>query len=125
MTNRFNTLGKKLSEATDDKHRVEISLEDMRHNLIEAQEERSVLGENLSEAQNQIEELMQLNTTGGSGGLARRQSLAPSLATFHTTTFKPYQRRWAPWRRLTRSRWRDSRSRPGRGWTSWGLLVRK
>ena len=110
LTNRFNTLGKKLSEATDDKHRVEISLEDMRHNLIEAQEERSVLGENLSEAQNQIEEPMQLNTTGGSGGLARRQSLAPSLATFHTTTFKPYQRRWAPWRRLTRSRWRDSRS---------------
>ena len=84
LTTRFNTLGKKLSEATDDKHRVEISLEDMRHNLIEAQEERSVLGENLSEAQNQIEELMQLNTTGGSGGLARRQSLAPSLATFHT-----------------------------------------
>ena len=63
-------------------------MEDMRHNLIEAQEERSVLGENLSEAQNQIEEPMQLNTTGGSGGLARRQSLAPSLATFHTTTFK-------------------------------------
>ena len=84
LTIRFNTLGKKLSEATDDKHRVEISLEDMRHNLIEAQEERSVLGENLSEAQNQIEELMQLNTTGGSGGLTRRQSLAPSLATFHT-----------------------------------------
>merc|ERR1719376_1400535 len=81
---RFNTLGQKLNEATDDKHRVEISMEDMRHNLTEAQEERIVLGENLAEAQTQIEELMQLNTTQGSGGLARRQSLAPSLATFHT-----------------------------------------
>ena len=84
LSARFNTLGQKLNEATDDKHRVEISLEDMRHNLTEAQEERTVLGENLAEAQTQIEELMQLNVTGGSGGLARRQSLAPSLATFHT-----------------------------------------
>ena len=71
--------------AQGDKHRVEILLpEDMRHNLTEAQEERTILGENLAEAQTQIKELMQLNTTQGSGGLARRQSLAPSMATFHT-----------------------------------------
>ena len=65
---RVAKMGEKLSLATDDKHRVEISLEDMRHNLTETRDERNILNDNVSDLQGQIEELsLQVREGGGLG----------------------------------------------------------
>jgi len=66
LVTRYTTLAQKLSEATDNKHRVEISLGDMQDNVTKAQEEGFVRGENLLplDVQTRIKELtMDLNKT--------------------------------------------------------------
>ena len=66
---RLAKMGEKLSLATNDKHRVEITLEDMRHNLTETRDERNILNDKLSDLQGQIEEL-RMQVTGRKGILS-------------------------------------------------------
>jgi len=81
MAARLQGIMEKLSAATEDKHRVEMSMEDMRLNLTETRSENSKLSENVEELQGQIEDLsQQLQFSFLSGG---RKSMAPSVASFH------------------------------------------
>eukprot|EP00090_Calanus_glacialis_P017554 TRINITY_DN27292_c0_g1_i1.p1 TRINITY_DN27292_c0_g1~~TRINITY_DN27292_c0_g1_i1.p1 ORF type:complete len:2374 (+),score=944.93 TRINITY_DN27292_c0_g1_i1:864-7124(+) len=81
METRLQGVMEKLSSATDEKHRVEMTMDDMRLNLTETRSENSKLSENVEELQGQIEDLsQQLQFSFLSGG---RKSMAPSMASFH------------------------------------------
>jgi len=81
LETRLQGVMDKLSTATDDKHRVEMTMDDMKLNLTETRSENSKLSENVEELQGQVEDLsQQLQFSFLSGG---RKSMAPSMASFH------------------------------------------